>query len=123
MIRLLPLVFAALMMGTSQASTQPNASPSFHKLSVGKNTTATRSVAARVLPRKQRVLQQQLSARHDCEDNTDPAGPDELDLQGPYRRPQLVEIPQYDGDISDYVAVRLAVARARALAKYRETYA
>jgi hypothetical protein len=122
MIRLLLLAFAALTTLTSQANTQQTPANYSHKLSIGPSATATRSVAVRALPRKQRVLKHQLSNNHDCKDNYDPAGPDELDLQSPYRRPQVVEKPQYNDDITDYVAIRLAVARARALAKYREKY-
>lgn len=121
MIRLLLLGFAVLTMGTSQASTQLTHSPSFQKPSIGKNATVTRNVAVRVLPRTQRVLQHQLNTNRICDDNDDPAGPDELDLQSPYRRPRIVEIP-HDTDISDYVSVRLAVARAKAMAKYRENH-
>jgi hypothetical protein len=115
------LVFAALTITTSQANTQLTPVSYSHKLSAGTSATATKSVAVRVLPRKQRVLQHQLHVNRFCEDNDDPAGPDELDLQSPYRRPRIVEIPR-DADISDYITVRLAVARARAMAKYRENH-
>jgi len=49
-----------------------------------------------------------------------PAGPDELDLHRGFSRPKLSE-PFIDDEVSDYVAIRLAVIRVRALQKYRET--
>ena len=49
-----------------------------------------------------------------------PPGPDELDLQRGFARPKIVE-DQFDDTVSDYVAIRLAVIRAKALQKYRET--
>ena len=49
-----------------------------------------------------------------------PAGPDELDLQRGYGRPKLSK-PFYDDEVSDYVAIRLALIREKALVKYRET--
>jgi len=40
------------------------------------------------------------------------------------RRPKVASLPDpVDDDVSDYVAVRLAVARARAMARYRELHA
>ena len=56
-------------------------------------------------------------------DDSDGGDYDEIDLQVGYRRPEPVQykVP-YDDDepLSDYVTVRLAVARARAMARYRE---
>lgn len=44
-----------------------------------------------------------------------------------YRRPEpvghKVEYEEDDESLSDYVTVRLAVARARAMARYRELHA
>ena len=41
------------------------------------------------------------------------------------RRPKVapLEVDESDDELSDYVQVRLAVARARAMARYRELYA
>ena len=48
------------------------------------------------------------------------------DLHVGYRRPNLVkdhDEQEIDESLSDYVVVRLAVARARAMARYRELHA
>jgi hypothetical protein len=83
------------------------------------NQTLMKSVVARVTPRTQRRL---LVIEGVVDDgNDDPPGPDELDLQTPYRRPRIVETP-VDTDLSDYVTVRLAVARARAMEIYRKNH-
>ena len=50
-----------------------------------------------------------------------PPGPDELDQQRGYRKPKLSK-PFIDDEVSDYVAIRLAVIRAKTLQKYREIY-
>ena len=78
----------------------------------------TKSVLVRAVPRAQR----RLLVTNDLSDNDEPPGTDELDLQSPYRRPEL-KVPESDSDISDYVAVRLAVARARAMEIYRTKWA
>ena len=75
-----------------------------------------------------KVLQRQVRSQQlsnlICDDNDDPAGPDELDVQSPYRRPRLVENPNSDqDDVSDQVKTRLLIARVRALEKYREVWA
>ena len=45
-------------------------------------------------------------------------------MQIGYRRPSIVQDHEIDDEpLSDYVVVRLAVARARALARYRELHA
>lgn len=49
-----------------------------------------------------------------------PAGPDELDLHRGFSSPKLSK-PFEDDEVSDYVAIRLAVIRAKTLQKYRET--
>jgi len=57
------------------------------------------------------------------DDYDDMPGPDELDLQVPYRRPTIVnDVHDDDAPLSDYVIVRLAVARARAMQRYKELY-
>ena len=56
---------------------------------------------------------------------TDPydAPDDDFICSGTARRPKVVNTPDSaDDDVSDYVAVRLAVARARAMQKYREVW-
>ena len=55
---------------------------------------------------------------------TDPydAPDDDYICSGSTRRPKLAPSADSD-DVSDYVTVRLAVARARAMARYRELHA
>lgn len=50
------------------------------------------------------------------------AVPDDEDMITDRHRVRVVREFDWDADVSDEVAVRLAVARARALAKYRETW-
>lgn len=76
------------------------------------------------LPRTKRHLQkltqnQQSNIAFDDKDDG-PAGPDEIDLQRGFGRPKIVE-DQFEDEVSDYVAIRLAVIRAKALQKYKET--
>jgi hypothetical protein len=49
-----------------------------------------------------------------------PPGSDELDLHRGYKKPKLSK-PFFDDEVSDYVAIRLAVIRAKTLQKFRET--
>lgn len=80
----------------------------------------TKSVLARAVPRAQRRL---LVTNNASDGDDGPPGSDELDLQTPYRRPKLVETPDSGNDVSDYIAIRLAVARARAMKVYRTKWA
>ena len=97
------------------------------KLSVQKTQTATKSVLAHVLSRAQRRLLVINELIDDENDN--PAGPDELDLQSLLARPSMpgrkdsIIHDENDEDISDYARVRLAVARARAMEIYRRRFA
>jgi hypothetical protein len=59
-------------------------------------------------------------------DDGDDDGYEEIDFQVAYPRPRIVEddtAEDDDAELSDYVTVRLAVARARAMARYRELHA
>jgi len=70
---------------------------------------------------KKPLLKKQTLRKSDLDDEDyGPAGPDELDLQRGYGRPKLSK-PFYDDGVSDYVAIRLALIREKALQKYRET--
>ena len=84
--------------------------------------TRTRNVLVHALPKTHRKL----IVTNDLTDdgNDDLPGPDELDLQTPYRRPRLVDnhTTPDDVELSDYIKTRLLVARARALQKYNEKY-
>jgi hypothetical protein len=73
-------------------------------------------------------LQLQLPQLSNLEiDDGDDDSYDEIDLQVAYPRPRIVEDDKAtdddDAELSDYVTVRLAVARAKAMAKYRELHA
>jgi hypothetical protein len=61
------------------------------------------------------------------DDNDDDGGPEELDYHRAYSRPKVYFVDEQvidfdDEPLSDYVTVRLAVARAKAMQKYREIY-
>jgi hypothetical protein len=82
----------------------------------------TKNVRALAAPRHQKKF---LATNLLIDDEDDgPAGPDELDLQSPYRRPRVATVAEPEDDtLSDHVTIRLAVARARAMAAYREKFA
>jgi len=96
----------------------------FHKRSVLMSQTATRNALVHALPKAQRRLITLNELTDD--DNDDAPGPDELDLQVSYRRPEVVPVPerkaQDDLELSDYVRVRLAVARARAVQAHKAKF-
>jgi len=93
----------------------------FHKRSVLMSQTVTRNALVHALPKAQRRLLTLNELTDD--DNDDAPGPDELDLQVLYRRPEVAPVPerkaQDDLELSDYIRVRLAVARARAVQAHR----
>jgi len=96
----------------------------FHKRSVLMSRTVTRNALVHALPKAQRRL---LTLNELTDDDDDDApGPDELDLQVSYRRPEVVDVPDRkthdDLELSDYVRVRLAVARARAVQAHRARF-
>jgi len=117
-------LFAFLGLNTSQAKTQLNEQVvASHKRSVLMSQTVTKNVLAHAIPRAHKRL---LIANNLIDDeNDDPPGPDELDLHVTYRRPDIVDIPHSntnDDELSSYVQVRLAVARASAMAAYRSKF-
>ena len=77
-------------------------------------------------------LQHQLRQQHPLlsnliiEDDDDDDGPEDLDCHRAYGRPKVYKVDEQavdlDDSLSDYVLVRLAVSRAKALQKYREIY-
>jgi hypothetical protein len=82
---------------------------------------------------KTKKLQLRLSQQHPqlsntiIDDDDDDDGPEELDYHRAYGRPKVYTVIEKvvdlgDDPLSDYVTVRLAVARAKALTKYREIY-
>lgn len=90
--------------------------------SIQKTLTATKSVLVHALPRAQR----RLLVTDDVNGDDGPAGPDELDLHGLYARPRIpnreYDVVHDDDPLSGYATVRLAVARAKALEKYRKIW-
>lgn len=122
------IVWLLLVSGTSPASTSnPNKqdpatlsttqTATKNAAHLVKTRTAPRSAAAKLLPKTKRH-QHQLLINHVVDDSDDDDF-DEIDFHVGYRRPEL--IPDADTDeLSDYVIVRLAVARARAMARFRE---
>ena len=82
---------------------------------------------------KTKKLQLKLSQQHPqlsnliIDDDDDDDGPEDLDCHRAYGRPKVYKVIEKvvdlgDDPLSDYVVVRLAVARAKALTKYREIY-
>jgi hypothetical protein len=47
----------------------------------------------------------------------------ELDLHRSYNRPRLITVEFDNDDVSDYIALRLAIARKKAMQAYREKWA
>lgn len=91
----------------------------YQKRSELRNQTLTKNVLARAIPKYKRQV---LAASLEIDDNDDPAGSDELDVYVGYRRPSLVDDHSANDQVSDYVSVRLAVARAKAMSAYRQKY-
>jgi hypothetical protein len=116
------LVFLGL--NTSQAKmTSVERTFIFHKRSVLMSQTVTKNVLVHAIPRSHKRLL--IANNLIVDENDDPPGPDELDLHVSYRRDDIVNAPHNkldDGELSKYVQVRLAVARARAMAAYRSKF-
>ena len=79
-----------------------------------------------LLPRsKQKLLSLQRSNPDEIDDGDD-NGYDDTDLHVAYRRPSLIPCDHHcdhdQDELSDYVLVRLALARAKALARYQTTH-
>jgi len=85
-------------------------------------STSTTSVVKKAIPRKPKLLRS--NPHHKVllvMTDEDPNEIDDGELAPFYRRPKL--IPDHDSDqLSDFAQTRLLIARARALAKYRETW-
>ena len=117
-----PVLFLSLVLNLSQAKTNMSTQDRvYRKPSASLSQMPTKSV--RVIAAKK--AQRRLLVTNDLDDGDNgPPGADELDLQSPYRRPRIVSEPKYDFDdeLSDHVTVRLAVARARAMAAYRQKW-
>lgn len=92
-----------------------------HRLSILKTQIATKNVLAIASSRPFRTLLIINAVIDDREER--PPGSDELDLQGPFDRNRSVHrCEESIDDIGAHARVRLAIARARALEKYRENW-
>ena len=113
-----------LSLNLSRANTISNLPPlTFQKHLELKTQMPTKNVLARAVPKSQRRLLTVFNINET--DNNNPVGPDKLDLQVPYGRNRSTEKRNNvdtDNEVSDYVTVRLALARAKAMAKYREVW-
>lgn len=119
-----PALILILVSSLSQAKTIELVRGSgYQKHSVTTTQTPTKSVVARAVPKTKRRL---LVTNDLSDDNNEPPGSDELDLHVSYARPRIVDksdtLSNNNEDLSSYVTVRLAVARAKALEKYREVH-
>jgi hypothetical protein len=109
-----------LVLSLSQAKTTTDVqAPIYQGHSSLKTRTQTKNVLVRAIPKHKRQV---LAANLDFEDPDDFPGTEELDLHVAYRRPGLVKDAQPADEVSDYVSIRLAVARARALERYNQKY-
>lgn len=72
----------------------------------------------KVLPRTQRKLIN-LQLNNIDDEGDAPAGPDELNVHRAYGRPKIV---QDNDELSEYVQIRLLIARMKAMKKFRETH-
>ena len=69
---------------------------------------------------QQLSLQSQQASNLEADEDDDYDDLSVIDFQQGYRRPKLVD--DKETDVSDYIAIRLAVSRAKAMQKYREIY-
>jgi hypothetical protein len=105
----------------SQASTSSvNRDLASRKQSSLTNRTVTKSVLVRAVPKAHRRLLINIEL---TDEDDGPPGPDELDLQSPFARPRVHGKPKDFNEVSDYVAIRLAVARAKAMQKHKDIWA
>lgn len=121
MTRLLGMLIATLMIGTSQASTSHNGNvlSGNPTVTVIQPRTATRNVVARVKIQKPKIL-----VGHPHKVTVNDWDDDFLDIDDiitSYRRRDLSKIEHPDG-ISEKVRWRLFLARQLAIMKYREIH-
>jgi hypothetical protein len=118
--------FAALGLSLFLVSmpSQASQTPDQHVLvlpqpSIPRIQTATKNVLASAASRTRKILLIINAEIDESDDN--PPGPDELDMHSTLGRSRVVhQRDVIDDDLTPYVRVRLAVARAKAMAKYRE---
>lgn len=122
-VALVVLLSVASTTNLANTNTQPQDLVRQKRLE-SKTLTPTKNVLARVVPKnKRQVLAPSLL---DIEDSNESQGTEAIDLHVGYRRPEVITVPEEsnkeDPEFSDYVIVRLAVARARAMNAYRQKY-
>ncbi len=118
-----PVVLSLVVLITSPAkATQLGSEPVYQKHSSSKIQTQTKNVLVRAVPKNKR----QLLAFNptDIDDTDGPLDAEIHDAHVSYRRPEVVHstVDPVEDELSDYVKVRLAVARARAVDAYRQKY-
>ncbi len=111
-----------LALSPSQAKTTAEVAVSGSHKHLGlKIQTQTKSVLARAVSRTKKQLLV-INNKLDVDDPELP-GSDDIDLHKSYSRPRVVKKQELlDDELSDYVTIRLAVARAKAMEKYRQTW-
>ena len=119
------VVLLSVASATNLANTsRPHNAPEYQKHLGSRIPTPTKSVLARVVPKnKRQILTPTLL---DIEDPDESSSTEAVDLHVGYRRPEVIKVVEesdsQDPEVSDYVTIRLAVARARAIAAYRQKY-
>lgn len=88
------------------------------------NLSKTKKLQLKLLQQKSN---QPLLSNTIIDDDDDDDGPEEIDYHRAYGRPKVYNVEETvtdsdDQPLSDYVTIRLAVARAKAMQKYREIY-
>lgn len=117
-----PLVLLAIFLLTlSQARTNAIGISEYHQHSVSKAVTVTKSGLVRVMSRAQRRILAIIDPESANDDDSD-GGDDLVDIHVAYTRPRLAK-PEHDIELSDYVKIRLMLARHRALLVHKNRYA
>ena len=91
------------------------------------NLPKTKRLQLKLSLQHQHRQQYPLLSNTTIEEDDDDDGPEDLDYHRAYGRPKVYKVDEQvvdlgDDPLSDYVLVRLALSRAKALLKYRETY-
>ena len=117
------VVLSSIVWTISLAKTYDStAIPESRSRSDSRIQTPTKNALVRAVPKNKRQVL--IPALLDLEDSDDSQGVEVLDLYIGYRRPEVIQDQTFDDDdlVTDYVKIRLAVARARAMAAYRQKY-
>jgi len=89
------------------------------------------TLKVRLQPQLQHLLPKQTKrlllslplSNFELDDEDYDGGSDDIDLHRGYNRPRLITVDLDNDDVSEYVALRLQIARERALQAYREKWA